>query len=287
MAQQTYMIFTASNRRIIFLLVGGYLFWSGGLFCLWLTGRLIETALFWWSAGFICLQLFIAAQLLLPILLFQPQERTRGFYLFWGVFLGLLVWLINQFTPVGLWQPLVDTLKSGLLLLVATLTGAVLARYVTKLWEVLPICLVMTLADFASLLIGPTAQFAETIREHYLAPDGTPPLIDMVLVKLAFPGPPGLAPVFGLSDWIMVVFFVSVAQRFGINDNLIGAAGEKLAQQGRFGRYLPVSVVALLVAVLLAQSTGLFIPALPVIALIVLLWYAARSLHFCKNRRCR
>jgi hypothetical protein len=100
----------------------------------------------------------------------------------------------------------------------------------------------------------------------------------MVLVKLAFPGIAGLTPVFGLADWIMVVFFAIVARRHGINDNLIGLSGETLARQGRIGSYLPVSVVALLVATVLAQATGLFIPALPVIALVMLIWYAFRYL---------
>jgi hypothetical protein len=101
----------------------------------------------------------------------------------------------------------------------------------------------------------------------------------MILIKLAFPGIAGLTPVFGLADWIMVVFFAIVARRYGVNDNLIGLPGEALARQGRIGFYLPVSVVALLVATVLAQTTGLFIPALPVIALVMLIWYAFRYLR--------
>jgi hypothetical protein len=278
MAQHAFTTFSQPNRRMIFLLIAGHLFWSGLLFGLWLTGSLIEAALPWWSVGFIGLQLFTASQLLLPALLLHPEERTRSFYLFWGGILGLAIWLLNQLTPVGLWQPLLDTIKSGLLLLVASLIGAVLARYVTRLWEVIPVCIVMTLADVASWLYGPTAEFSEEIDRYYRAPDGAPPFIDMVLIKLAVPGPVGLAPVFGISDWIMVVFFVLVAGRFGVNDNLIGPPAEELARQRRIGRYLPVSVMALFVAIVLAQATGLFIPALPLIALIVLLWYAARYL---------
>jgi fatty acid desaturase len=76
----------------------------------------------------------------------------------------------------------------------------------------------------------------------------------------------------------MVAFFVFVAGRFGINDNLFGPSGKELAQQRRIGRYLPVPVIALFAAIMLAQSTGLFIPALPLIALIVLLWYGVRYL---------
>ncbi len=276
MAQHAFTTFSPANRRTIFGLISGHLLWSGGLFCLWLSGGLIETALSWWTFGFISLQLYAAAQLQLPTLTLHPEERSRGFYLFWGVTLGLVIWLINQITPVGLWKPLLEVLKSGLLLLVATLVGGVLARYVKKLWEILPICIVMTLADLASWMVGPTAQFTEEIKQYYLAPKGVAPIIDMALIKLVAPGGGGLTPAFGISDWIMVVFFIIVNRRFGINDNLIGPAGETLAKQGRVGRYLPLSVVALFVALLLAQSTGMFLPGLPVIALIMLLWYTPR-----------
>jgi hypothetical protein len=190
----------------------------------------------------------------------------------------LSIWLINQLAPIGVWLPLLSVIKSGLLLLVATITGAAMARYVHRLWEIVPVCIVMTLADFASWLYGPTAGFTQQIQQYYLAPEGPPPLIDMVLVKLAFPGSVGLAPVFGISDWIMVVFFAIVANRYEVNDNLVGPFGETIARQGRIGRYLPVSVVALFIAIVLAQTTGLFIPALPLIALIMLLWYAGRYL---------
>jgi hypothetical protein len=146
------------------------------------------------------------------------------------------------------------------------------------MWELVPICMAMTLADFFSWYVGPTAIFSRQIQEYYLTPEGSPPLIDMVLIKLAVPGSIGLAPVFGISDWIMVVFFVIVARRYGINDNLLGTPGETLARQGRLGCYLPVSLAAMFLATLLAQTTGLFIPALPLIALTMLLFYAGRYL---------
>jgi hypothetical protein len=271
--------FSKSNRRLILWLIAGHLLWSCALFGLWASGRLLEAAGPWLSGSFIALQLYAAAQLLLPALLLHPEERSRGFYLFWGLTLGLSIWLLNQLPPVADWLPLLTVIKSGLLLLVATVTGAALARYVHRLWELVPICIVMTLADFSSWLYGPTAGFSRQIQQYYLTPEGPPPLIDMVLIKLVFPGPAGLAPVFGISDWIMVVFFAIVARRHGVNDNLIGVSGETLARQGRIGRYLPVSVVALFVATVLAQVTGLFIPALPLIALIMLFWYAVRYLR--------
>jgi hypothetical protein len=263
---------------MILLLIASHLVWCCAVFGLWSFGSLIEGAGPWLAIGFIALQLYAAAQLLLPALLLHPEDRSRGFYLLWGGILILGVWLINQLNPSGGLQPALASIKSGLLLLIATVAGAAMARYVHRLWELVPVCIVMTLADFASWLYGPTGGFAIEIKEYYLSPGGPPPLVDMLLVKLAFPGAVGLAPVFGVSDWIMVVFFAIVARRYEVNDNLIGPLGEELAERGRIGRYLPVSVVALFIAIVLAQTTGLFIPALPLIALLMLLWYAARYL---------
>lgn len=271
--------FSRQNRTLIYILVGCHLLWCGVLYLLWGIGQSIESAHPLWSGLFLLLQLFTAAQLLLPVLLLHPEDRSRGFYLFWAFILLASIWLLNQLPST----PVRAVLQSGLLLLIATLIGAALARYVKRLWELVPICLAMTLADFASWSQGPTALFSEQIRDYYLAPQaGPPPLIDMVLVKLAFPGASKLTPVFGISDWIMVVFFAIVAHHHGINDNLLGPSGEKLAQRRRPGRYLPISVVALLLAIILAQSSGLFLPALPLIALTMLLWYGGRYL---KNRR--
>lgn len=274
MMQPPFTSFSQKNRRLLLLLIASHLLWSGGIFALGWNGRLLASAGPWLGVSFIALQLYAAAQLLLPALLLHPEERSRGFYLFWGITLGLSVWLINQLPAVGLWQELLTATKSGLLLLVATVTGAALARYIHRLWELVPICVVMTLADFVSWRYGPTAAFTAQIEAYRQTPTSPPPLVDMILIKLASPGTAGLVPLFGISDWIMVVFFAIVARRFGINDNLIGAAGESLAQQGKVGRYLPVSVVALFTATILAQVTGRFFPALPLIALIMLFWYA-------------
>jgi len=271
-----YTTFSPANRRMLAILVISHLGWSLLLLTCWSLGQLIDTALPWWSLLFVAVQLFAAAQLLLPALRLHPEERNRSFYLFWGVVFATSIWLLGQLVPAPGWQPLLTVIRAGLLMLVATLIGAALARYVHRLWEVVPICVVMTLADFASYLYGPTALFTEVIERYYLAPEGPPPLIDMILVKLAFPGPAGLAPVFGISDWIMVVFFAIVARRHGINDNLLGTPGELVARRGGVGRYLPVSVLALFLAMVLAITSGLFIPALPLIALVMLSWYGVR-----------
>jgi len=278
MPLHSFTTFSKSNQRTILLLIISHLVWAFALVGCWSSGRLFETVPPIWYGLFLAFQLYAAAQLLLPALLLHPEKRNRGFYLFWGGTLMLSVWLLSQVNATAMWQPLMNSFRSALLLLVATVTGAAMARYIRRLWEIVPVCLVMTLADFYSWLYGPTAGFTQAIQQYYQAPDGAPPLVDMILVKLAYPGASTLLPSFGLSDWIMVVFFAIVAARHEVNDNLLGSTGEKQARQGKIGRYLPVSVVALFLAMILAQTTGLFVPALPVIAMVMMVWYSLRYL---------
>jgi len=268
--------FSTTNRCLLLLLTIGWLLWSGAVVGLWLLGVQLSSPSYWWSAAFIFVQLYIAVQLLLPALLLEPEKRTRGFYLFWLAGLVLLIWAVHQLPDGDPWSPLVSAFKTGLLLFSGTLVGISLARYVKRLWEVVPLCLVMMLADFSSWAVGPTADFARQIEDYYRAPEGPPPLIDMVLVKLTYPGASGLVPVFGVSDWIIVVFFAAVARRYQINDNLIGSGGDP--EQKSRGRYLPVSVVALFLAIMLAHAGETFIPALPLIVLVVVFYYVLWTL---------
>jgi len=278
MPLQSLVSFNKSNRRLILLLFSSHLVWSCAVVGLWSTGQLINSNLAMWSGVYLSLQLYAAAQLILPALLLHPEERTRGFYLFWSGALILLLLLVNKLPYHGSWQVVFLSFKSAMLLLVATIVAAAMARYVNRLWEIVPICIVMTLADFASWFKGPTAGFVQQIEQYYRTLEGPPPLVDMILVKLALPGFVTLTPAFGISDWIMVVFFALVARQHGVNDNLLGSRGETLARGGRIGAYLPVSVLALFIANMSAQMTGMFIPALPMIALVMLVWYGIRYL---------
>ncbi len=264
------------NRRVLLLLAGVHLLWALSVYGLFLLVRPLHPATSTWSLLLLTGQLLLGAQLLLPLTRLQPEDRGRGFYLFWGTVLLGTIWLANRLLFPAPWGVPAAALKSALLLFSGSIVGAALARYVRKLWEILPLCLAMSLADFFSWMFGPTANFAADIERYYLKPEGPPPLIDMVLVKLAVPGTSSLAPVFGLSDWIMVSFFVIVACRHSIRDNLLGPAVEVLIDKKQPGLYLPVPAAALILAVVLAQSSGLFIPVLPFIALCMLLWLAVR-----------
>jgi hypothetical protein len=278
MSHFAFVIFSKTNQKLISLLVCSHLVWACSVVGFWALGGLFDTSTLPGAIFFALLQLYAAAQLILPALLFHPEARNRSFYLFWGIVLCTMVWLVNQLTFDQGWLPLLSIFKSALLLLVATLAGAALARYVKRLWEIVPVCIVITLADFVSWLTGPTAGFVKDIDLYYKTLEGPAPLVDMVLVKLAFPGPLGVAPVFGVSDWILVVFFAIVARRFNVNDNLVGASGEILARKGLIGFYLPIPVIALAVALFIAQTSGIFVPALPVIAIVMLFWYGVRHL---------
>lgn len=279
MSPLSLLAFSKQNRRLIFIMLCCHLTWGALVMMLWSFGNLFQPVSSIWAGMFAALQLYAAAQLILPALLLHPEERSRSFYLFWGGLLALAVWLINQLPSAAIGVPLLPVIKSTLLLLVATIIASALARYVKRIWEIVPVCVVMTMADFTSWLVGPTAGFVQDLEHYYRTFEGPPPLVEIILVKLALPGHSELVPVFGISDWIMVVFFAIVARHFDVNDNLAGPKGESIARQGRLGRYLPVSVVALYLALLAAQVTGLFIPALPLIAIAMLVWYGLRHLQ--------
>jgi len=263
---------------MILLLVACQFVWLFLIFGLWAVGNIVTDWHPVWPFLFLALQIYAASQLILPVLMMVPEQRSRLFYLSWAVLLSLAIWGASQIKLSCTFAPLWETFRSSLLLLAATITGAALARYVKRPWEIVPICFAMTLADFLSWLNGPTAVFSEQIINYYRHPVGEPPVVDLLLVKLASPGVAQLIPVFGVSDWIMVVFFAVVAHRHSVNDNLLIVDGNELVKRGRFGGYLPVSVLALLVALIAAHVSGAFIPALPVVALVMLLWYLGRKL---------
>lgn len=269
--------FSAHNRRRLLLLSGAHVLFGITLVGFWAAGHSLDGGSPGWTALLILLQLFVAAQLLLPGLQPVPEPRNRGFYLFWGGVLVLAVWGTARLSRFDGGIPLLTAFSSALLLLSGTLIGTTLARYIGRLWEIVPLCLVMMAADFSSWYSGPTAEFAREIQGYYQAPDGTPPLVDMLLVKFASPGFAGLAPVCGISDWIVVAFFTGIARRYRFNDNLLGKVVSDDRSWNRVGRYFPLPLAALAAAILLAQFSGRFIPALPIIALVMLLWLGGQT----------
>ncbi len=265
--------FPEQNARLLKQLV--WLSWLWSLLvvgCNWV-GEAFAPSSFW-GAFWLALQLFAAGRLFTPAQSLEPVPRQRLFYLFWLLVLLVLNGVLFFLFPYADSSVWVAALKSAFLLLCGTLVGVVLARYIKTLRDALWICVAMSGADFFSWLSGPTAEFTQQITAYYQAPQGMPPLIDMVLIKMAFPGTARLVPVIGVSDWVMVAFFTCVARQFQHQRRLTGHSAGNFDTAGHWlGHYFPIPVVALYGIILLAQSSNLFIPVLPLLAVIMIGWY--------------
>ena len=100
--------------------------------------------------------------------------------------------------------------------------------------------------------------------------EGPVPASDFILVKFSVPGLENPMPIFGLSDWVIIVFLTAAAVKFSMNDNLAGKSMETMVNKRQLSFYLPVTVLGLIAAVFTAHYQGIFLPALPVIALFFL-----------------
>jgi hypothetical protein len=138
----------------------------------------------------------------------------------------------------------------------------------------------MALVDGASVLAGPTRRIAESIETYYKGGmTGPLPAGDALLVKSAFWGSEHLLPLFGVSDWIMVVFLTAAALKFDLADNLAPTPLGAMARRGRTALFFPVAAAGLTLAVWVAQFSGRPLPALPLVALAHLGWCLLRYPH--------
>ena len=160
------------------------------------------------------------------------------------------------------------TLATANLLFGATMLGSLLATAIQRVGELVPVCITAAVADAISVSKGPTKAMIVDINEYYTSGgEGAAPLVDFILVKIGIPGIENLVPVFGITDWIFVVLLSASLYRLNLKDNILPArfrAGELL--------FVPVAVVALYLTIILAQLTGLFIPAMVGIALLFLVF---------------
>ena len=151
----------------------------------------------------------------------------------------------------------------------ANLLGAWLVKPIRRGPELIILCVVLALSDLFSLLSGPTREIVKNIKQYYEGgAKGPPPPGDLLLVKVPVPGSPVLQPIFGVSDWIVIVFLSAAAYKLGIDDNLTGKGLPAVDANAWPGVYLPAAGIGLLTAMAAAHLLGVFIPALPLIALI-------------------
>ncbi|MEZ4484542.1 MAG: hypothetical protein R2864_08080 [Syntrophotaleaceae bacterium] len=224
-SRQSFTSFSSSNRRLILWLIIGHLLWSCAVLGLWWGGQLIEVTTPWWAVAFIAVQPFAE-----PNRSCRPCCYNRNHAIASLSFLGrsqppLSIWLINQLTPPSAWQPLLTVDQVVPAAVGSKLSPGPLWAAMSNARGRLSIGLHRNVpGHLTSWIGGPTAGFSRQIQHYYLAPEGPPPLIDMFLIKLVLPGAGGPAPIFGISDWIMVVFFAIVARRHAINDNLVEPA---------------------------------------------------------------
>ncbi len=161
-------------------------------------------------------------------------------------------------TLLGVQSNLIRAIHTANLLFFACVVGHWLTEPLKRPAELIPLCLVMSLIDVFSVFQGPSRQLTSNLVGYYgSGQPGPPPLVDYILIKLPLAGQPLLLPVFGVSDWIMIVMLSAAAAKFGMNDNILH----------RFGKvYFPVAGVGLIATILAAREFNMYLPALPMIA---------------------
>jgi hypothetical protein len=262
------------------------------LFCLWCAlllgipvllgaGPLADP--FTWAFT-LCYLLLMACSCALCTVFQEPQWHDHEGWRRWllmtlFIMAAVLFAALRQGLVFGPWA---EALLAAKLLVFALLLGNYLVTALNRPAELVAVCMVMSVADLLSVLAGPSRGIAASIEAFYLGDRlGLLPWSDFLLVKIALPGYDYLLPIFGLADLIMVAFFIGAAHKFGIEDNLFGAGLQRMVERRRPGIYLPLPMVGVAVAVLLAQWLHIFIPALPVVAVVFL------GVTFFRDRRLR
>jgi hypothetical protein len=161
-------------------------------------------------------------------------------------------------TLLGVQSNLISAIHTANLLFFACVLGHWLTEPLKRPAELIPLCLVMSLIDVFSVFQGPTRELTSNLVGYYGSGQaGPPPLVDYILIKLPLPGQSSLLPVFGVSDWIMIVMLSAAAAKFGMSDNILH----------RFGKvYFPVAGIGLIATILAARELDMYLPALPMIA---------------------
>lgn len=190
---------------------------------------------------------------------------VRAGWLLFSFALGLLLLLAGQRLPFGgAGLPILNTAN---LFVFANLLGTWMVKPLRRPAELIILCVVLFLSDLFSLLKGPTRRIIEDLTAYYeTGMSGPPPAGDFLLVKTVVPGAYELQPVFGVSDWIVLVFLSAAACKLGVNDNLAGQSLRKMEARGRISVYFPVAGAGLLIAVAAAMGFNVFVPALPIVA---------------------
>lgn len=256
-----------------------------GIYGVWLSASwIVYTASQLWPQGTllhptVSLLIFLATAFLFVLLccqinmrylVFVEREFRRKPAIRYACLLTVLIAagvmaLATRYWPIN--TPVFYMLYTANLIVFANLLGAWIVKPLRREPELIIVCVVMALADLFSIIRGPTRQFVESIRTYYQSDlTGPPPASDFLLIKIPVPGFAHLQPLFGVSDWIIIVFLSAAAAHFKINDNLVGKGAFTMVADRRPSLYFPLAAAGLLAALFAAGILNRFIPALPVIA---------------------
>lgn len=159
------------------------------------------------------------------------------------------------------------------LIIFASLLGSYLSQAIKRLPELIPVCSVAFTVDLYSVLQGPSKKIALQIGEYYSSgAKGTVPYVDIILIKIPHLTVNYLTPIFGVSDWIFVVFFTTTLLKFRVSDSVLGSDITTLIDSENRQFYFPLVSIGLLTSIFIAYIANIFVPALPIIIMIVLPW---------------
>lgn len=172
-------------------------------------------------------------------------------------FIGAGFGFLGHTLDPGMLRNALFALATAGLLLAATFLGILLSSAIKRMVELVPVCLTATAADVVSVFFGPSRDLAHELTAYYQeGAVGSPPIIDIFLIKAGIPGYQIPVPLFGVSDWIVVVLLSSSVIRLQRSDNICGEWFDK------HFLYIPVTVVGLYCSLIVAQLSHSFLPAL-------------------------
>lgn len=254
--------------------------WCGGTLAVHYGGRLLAGDVRGVSLVSVAVHLLLAAWLTAYALLFIMPRLFKNRWGPWcclaasaGAVAGLFLWGRVPGAP----RAFIDAVITANLIWMAVILGVLISIPVKRPVELIPLGIVAALADVWSISGGPTAAASKSIDTYYSGGmKGPAPWVDAILLKAAIPGSGHLMPVCGVADWIIVCFLSGTAAKFHFNDNLAGPGLPEMTRRGRTGVYLPVAAFGLMAAVFAARLLGVFVPALPVIGVVFLVYMGIR-----------
>lgn len=192
--------------------------------------------------------------------------RSLKLYICLSCLLFALIYLYVRLS--GSSSIVIASFSTANLLFISTVIGAALSSAVKRVAELIPICITAAVADWISVIKGPTKEMVESLTTYYEAGmEGIPPMVDFIVIKVGIPGYSIPMPLFGMTDWIFIILLSSALVRLQRVDNLFWRWGNR-----KIYLYFPVAAAALFTGVIWAQTINSYIPAMVFISTIFLLF---------------